>query len=51
MKSKTLAEKAAWDFQKGMPDDEQFPVIVINPGFIVGPNLNEAEFTSGNLIK
>jgi nucleoside-diphosphate-sugar epimerase len=51
MKSKTLAEKAAWDFIAALPENEKFPLAVICPGFIVGPNLNTAEFTSGNMIK
>ena len=29
-KSKTLAEKAAWDFVKALPEDEKFDVIQIN---------------------
>ena len=41
-KSKTLAEKAAWDFIAELPDDEKFEVATINPGLVVGPNLNEA---------
>ncbi len=41
-KSKTLAEKAAWDFISNLPEDEKFELAIINPGFILGPNLNEA---------
>ena len=50
-KSKTLAEKAAWEFQKNLPEGERFDLVSINPGFLIGPNLNKAEFTSGNMIK
>jgi hypothetical protein len=46
-----LAEKAAWEFQKNLPENERFPIVTINPGFILGPNLNEASFTSGDVIK
>ena len=49
-KSKTLAEKAAWDYVANLPDNEKFPLVTICPGFIVGPNLNTADFTSGNMI-
>jgi len=41
-KSKTLAEKAAWDFVKNLPDGEKFELATVNPGLIVGPNLNTA---------
>lgn len=38
-KSKTLAEKAAWDYVKQLPENEKFELVAINPGFILGPNL------------
>ena len=41
-KSKTLAEKAAWDFVSNLPEDEKIELAIINPGLVVGPNLNEA---------
>ena len=50
-KSKTLAEKAAWDFIKNLPNNEKFEVVTINPGLVLGPNLNEAQFSSGDIIK
>ena len=46
-----MAEKAAWDFLKGLPDDEKFELVTINPGFIIGPNLNKAQFSSGDIFK
>jgi nucleoside-diphosphate-sugar epimerase len=51
MKSKTLAEKAAWDYVAALSEGEKFPLVTICPGFIVGPNLNKATFTSGDMIK
>ena len=51
LKSKTLAEKAAWDFIKNLPEDEKFELVTILPGFVLGPNLNEAQFSSGDVIK
>jgi nucleoside-diphosphate-sugar epimerase len=33
-KSKTLAEKAAWEFVEKLDDSEKFELAVINPGFI-----------------
>lgn len=50
-KSKHLAEKAAWDFLKELPKEEQFELVTVNPGFVIGPNLNEAQFSSGDVIK
>ena len=38
-KSKTLAEKAAWDFLYSLPESERFELVVINPVFILGPAL------------
>ena len=39
-KSKTLAERAAWDFQKELPEGQRFEIVTICPGFIVGPSIN-----------
>ena len=50
-KSKTLAERAAWDFQKKLPESERFELVVINQGFMFGPTFVTGEFTSGSLIK
>ncbi|CAM2066665.1 Aldehyde reductase [Sulfidibacter corallicola] len=38
-KSKTLAEKAAWDYMKSLPGDESFELVVVNPGGVLGPPL------------
>lgn len=35
-KSKVLAEKAAWDFLKSLPEDERFEMVTICPGFVMG---------------
>lgn len=50
-KSKTLAEKAAWDFLKALPENERFELATVNPGLVLGPNLNKANFSSGDVIK
>ena len=34
-----------------LPDQEKFELAVINPGLIFGPNLNSAQFSSGDAIK
>lgn len=43
LKSKTLAEKSAWDFIKNQEGDHKLELTVVNPGPIYGPTL------SGNL--
>jgi len=42
-KSKTLAEKSAWEFIKAQTDDTPMELTVVNPGPVFGPTL------SGNL--
>ena len=42
-KSKTLAERAAWDFQQSLPEEERFELVAINPVFILGPALVPAD--------
>ncbi|TNV77308.1 hypothetical protein FGO68_gene2508 [Halteria grandinella] len=49
-KSKTLAEKAAWEFLKSLPEDERFELVTINPVLILGPSLVAADFSSGQII-
>lgn len=38
-KSKTLAEKSAWDFIKNQKGDTRLELVVVNPGPIYGPTL------------
>lgn len=49
-KSKTLAEKAAWDYVLNLPESERFELIVINPALIFGPSLITGDFSSATLI-
>ncbi len=46
-KSKTLAEKAAWDFvrEQGAPE-----LVAINPTFVLGPSLTGADNTSNQIV-
>lgn len=37
IKSKTLAEKAAWDFVNKLPENKRFELAVINPSWVFGP--------------
>ena len=50
-KSKVLAEKAAWDFHEGLPEDEKFELVTICPGFVLGPILCGPGFASGRAIE
>lgn len=49
-KSKTLAELAAWEFQKNLPENEKFEIVTINPSLVLGPSFIGAGFTSGEII-
>ncbi|CDW84889.1 nad-dependent epimerase dehydratase [Stylonychia lemnae] len=50
-KSKTLAERAAWDFHSQLSDQEKFELVVINPAFIQGPALVQTDFSSGIVVR
>jgi hypothetical protein len=49
-KSKTLAERAAWDYLQQLPDEEKFDMVTICPGLILGPSFIKTDFTSSELI-
>ena len=51
LKSKTLAEKAAWDFLESLPEAERFELVAVIPSFIVGPSLTCGDHTSEMIIK
>ncbi|MFT4571032.1 MAG: dihydroflavonol-4-reductase [Hyphomicrobiaceae bacterium] len=50
-KSKTLAERAAWDLVAALGPEKRFELAVINPGFVLGPMLSNVGGTSAELIK
>ncbi|XP_071479830.1 uncharacterized protein [Diadema antillarum] len=50
-KSKTLAEKAAWDFVQNLKEDEKFELVVVHPVGVVGPILSSNESTSTEILK
>ena len=50
-KSKTLAERAAWDFVKGLTGSEKLELTAINPGLVLGPILDEDYGTSGEVVR
>ena len=49
-KSKTLAERAAWDYQKALPEEQRFEIVSVNPCFVQGPSLIPGGFTSSDFI-
>ncbi|APG64775.1 NAD-dependent epimerase [Tenacibaculum todarodis] len=52
VKSKTLAEKSAWDFIKEQKGENRLELVVINPGGIWGPTLsNKIAGESMNIVK
>ncbi|KAF2354261.1 NAD-dependent epimerase/dehydratase [Trinorchestia longiramus] len=52
-KSKTLAERAAWDFVKVLPEHNKLELTVVNPSLVVGPILlaSHQSATSVAMIK
>lgn len=50
-KSKTIAERAAWDFVAALPEDKKIELSVINPGAVLGPVLEKDSGTSGEVVR
>jgi nucleoside-diphosphate-sugar epimerase len=50
-KSKTLAERYAWDTVTSLPAKRRFELAVINPGFVLGPLLDPDVQTSSELVR
>ncbi|CAJ0944754.1 unnamed protein product, partial [Mesorhabditis belari] len=50
VKSKTLAERAAWDYVNQKTHKNNFPLTTINPGFIIGPPLTDDKGSSVEVI-
>jgi len=48
-KSKLYAERSVWEFWKANKD--KIEIVVLNPGFILGPPLSKNGFTSGEIIE
>jgi len=49
-KSKTIAEKKAWDFVNNLPETKKIVLTSINPAAVTGPMLSDDIGTSNNLI-
>ncbi len=50
-KSKTIAERAAWDYVESLDTDRKIELTTINPGLVLGPILDEDYGTSGEVVK
>ena len=50
-KSKTIAERAAWDYLEGLPADQRVELVALNPGLVLGPLLSGEFSTSGEVVR
>lgn len=50
-KSKTIAERAAWDFMSSIGPESSMSMVAINPGLVMGPVLSGDWGTSGEIVK
>lgn len=50
-KSKTLAERAAWDFVGGLTGGQVMELVTINPGLVLGPVLEQDYGTSAEAVR
>ncbi|ADD45349.1 SDR family oxidoreductase [Stackebrandtia nassauensis] len=50
-KSKTLAERAAWDFMADKGSAAGFELVAVNPGLVLGPLLNDDSSTSVETLR
>ncbi|GBM18507.1 Putative uncharacterized oxidoreductase YDR541C [Araneus ventricosus] len=50
-KSKTMAEKAAWEFVRSLPPEKKLELTTINPSLVMGPSISGVVCTSLELIK
>ncbi|KJH53116.1 NAD dependent epimerase/dehydratase family protein [Dictyocaulus viviparus] len=51
VKSKTLAEKAAWNFVDNIKDGNKFALTALNPTFVLGPLMIDEEGASVSLMR
>lgn len=50
-KSKTIAERAAWDLVEELPADRKIELVTLNPGLVLGPVLGADFSTSGEVVR
>lgn len=49
--SKTLAELAAWEFVRSLPESERVELVTVNPGAVLGPVLDKDFSVSGEIVR
>lgn len=50
-KSKTIAERAAWELVENLPTGQSTELVTINPGLVLGPVLDSDYGTSGEVVR
>jgi dihydroflavonol-4-reductase len=50
-KSKTIAERAAWEYLASVQGSSSMELVVINPGLVLGPLLSSDWGTSGEMVR
>jgi nucleoside-diphosphate-sugar epimerase len=50
-RSKTLAERVAWEFVQGLPADRRLELTTINPSYVLGPSLRGVGNASNELVR
>ena len=50
-KSKTVAEKAAWEYHASLPKTDRFELVTVLPSLVMGPSLINWDFDSGKLMR
>ena len=49
-KSKTLAERAAWEFVERLPEGQKIELTTVCPSFVIGPTMIKGDFSSGKIM-
>jgi nucleoside-diphosphate-sugar epimerase len=50
-KSKTIAEKAAWEYIRSLPEEVAPELVMINPGFVLGPLIDPDTSASHEVVR
>lgn len=50
-RSKTLAERAAWNYVAAQPDDRRPELVAVNPSYCLGPSLGDIGNASNELVR
>lgn len=50
IRSKTMAERAGWEYVRSLPSDRSFELVAVNPTTVIGPVYGKQECTSGEIV-